>query len=439
MVSHLLSRSAHLMSMRWLIRLLLATLIVSVIHWSDSPSPYLAGGAVALILMLCSLKRRPVSLAPPWVPPWQARSRHVHWYSGIASRTGQTHGARCIDCLLRSLIGGARRWDARVTALTLAIQSGVVRSNARRTRRAQTSLESPARQSHPTSVASTVTPDLVAALTAATERSLAESGVTGHVGALESTRRSVTITLETLERSAGQTRQIRDMLRPRAPSVRWRGVDQLHIQLPFESSRNVAQLPPCVPILRCRAATRWWPLSETRPLILAGDALPTLYTMLDTLADTPGLLLYDPEQVLIARARAVSRWPAHSADALATACTHALQIAYRRTQASAAPSPSPLTLIVIAPDGATWRDLAPLLTQPDDEGVQLIVALTAGASHPAAQDVCQRGHIVEIGGFGNEMLPEACRPPGLATPRPGMVLAWQTPHRFWRGRPVRRA
>ncbi len=438
MVSHLLSRSARLISMRWLIRLLLAALVVSVVNWSDRPSPYLAGGAVALILMLCSLERRPVSLAPPWAPPWQASSRHVKWHSGIASRTGQTHEARYIHRLLGSLIGGVRRWAARVTALTLAIQLVVVRPKAHRKRRAQTSLESPARLSYPTSVASTVTPGVVAALTAATESALAERGVTGHVGALESTRRSVTITLETLERSAAQTRQIRDMLRPRAPSVRWRGVDKLHIQLPFESSRNVAQRPLCVPILRRRTATLWWPLSETRPLILAGDALPTLYALLDTLADTPGLLLYDPEQVLIARARAVSRWPAHSADALATTCTHALQIAYRRTQVSAASSPSPQTLIVVAPDGATWRDLAPLLAQPDDGGVRLIVALTAGASHPGARDVCRRGQVVEIGGFGNETLPEACRPPGLATPRPGMVLAWQTPHRYWRGRPVRR-
>jgi hypothetical protein len=427
------------MSMRWLIRLLLATLIVSVIHWSDSPSPYLAGGSVALILMLCSLKRRPVSLAPPWAPPWQASSRHVTWHSGIASQTGQTHRTQYIHALLRSLIDGARRWAARITALRLAIQLVVVRPKARRTRRAQKSLESPAQLSRPIPVASTVTRGVVAALTAATERALAESGVTGHVGVLESTRRSVTITLETLERSAGQTRQIRDLLRPRASSVRWRGVDQLHIQLPFESSRDVAQRPLCVPILRRCTTTLWWPLSETRPLILAGDAVPTLYTLLDRLADTPGLLIYDPEQVLSVPATAVDRWPAHSADALATACTHALHIAYCRTQASAAPSPSPLTLIVVAPDGAIWRDLAPLLAQPDHGGVRLIVALTAGASHPSAQDVCRRGQVVEIGGFGNETLPEACRPPGLASPRPGMVLAWQTPQRYWHGRPIRQA
>jgi hypothetical protein len=116
---------------------------------------------------------------------------------------------------------------------------------------------------------------------------------------------------------------------------------------------------------------------------------------------------------------------------------HALRSAFCRTQTLDAPSPAPLTLVVVAPDMAAWRDLTPILTGLDD-GVRLVVALTAGASHGAAQDACRLGQVVEIGAYGREALPEACRPPGLIAPRPGVALAWQTAQRFWRGTPIRR-
>ena len=95
-----------------------------------------------------------------------------------------------------------------------------------------------------------------------------------------------------------------------------------------------------------------------------------------------------------------------------------------------------MTLLVVAPDAAAWRDLTPLLAQWDDGGVRLILALTAPPSHAAAQDACRRGQIVEVGALGHAALPEACRPPGLAAPRPGMVLAWIEPQLAWRGTPI---
>jgi hypothetical protein len=183
--------------------------------------------------------------------------------------------------------------------------------------------------------------------------------------------------------------------------------------------------------------TLWWPLRETCPLILAGDALPVLHTLQDSLASLPRLLVYDPEQSLAAQASKCARWPTHTPDALALASAHALRTAFCRAQTPEVPPPAPLTLLVIAPDASAWRDLTPLLTGLDG-GVRLIVALTAGASHPSAQDACRLGQVVEIGAYGREGLPEACRPPGLLAPHPGTILAWQTGQCVWRGPPIRR-
>jgi hypothetical protein len=98
--------------------------------------------------------------------------------------------------------------------------------------------------------------------------------------------------------------------------------------------------------------------------------------------------------------------------------------------------PSSLILIAVDPPAAAWYDLTPLLMQRDS-GVCVVIALTAGATDSAAQDACRRGQVVEVGALGREGLPESCRPPGLAAPRPGMVVAWQSSRRQWRGAPIR--
>jgi hypothetical protein len=44
--------------------------------------------------------------------------------------------------------------------------------------------------------------------------------------------------------------------------------------------------------------------------------------------------------------------------------------------------------------------------------------------------------VIEIGSAGIERLPESHRPPELAGPSPGEVVAWRPGQVIWRGSPV---
>jgi hypothetical protein len=440
MVPDLFAHDAGLIVARRRMRLTLAALVINMVVWSYSPYPHLVAGAVVLLLALLFLGRRRALPSPPWTPPWQRRTRPTrNRRAPSAAPARRPRRTRRASSVRRALAAGLRRSAGAITTIAAAIVALPARLRKHGARWAQTLAAIPARRARPAPVAPTMLPGVVSALTAATEQALADAGVAGQVSASESTPRAITLTLQTTELSAAQTRHIRTALRVLAPAVRWTETHRLSVPLPLARSLVPDPVPPCVPILRRRAMTLWWPLTETHPLILAGDALPTLHALLDTLAGSPGLLLYDPEQTLTAHSLAGDRWPAHTPDALASACAHALRTAYCRTHQPNASLPAPLMLVVVAPDAEAWRDLASLLARPDDGGVRLILALTVGASHPAAQDACRRGAVVEIGALGRTALPEACRPPGLAAPRPGMVLAWQTPQRHWRGLPIRRS
>jgi hypothetical protein len=436
MGTDLLARGAALIAARWRRRLLLAALVIDMVLWGYDPAPALAGGAVVVpLLVLMCLRRRLRPRRPPWSPPWQAYGETSH--RRRPHRMGST-GVRRVPMLRR------RRQAVTIRAAAAILQALPARLRAHGWRWAQTMAALRAHLRRPAPIAPGLLPNMLAALTVATERALTEAGVVGEVNASESTPRAVALMLQISDLSPAQTRQIRTTLRVFAPALHWSGSPRLLVPLPLALSPEPTQAPCCVPILRRTNLGRvqtapilWWPLRETHPLVLAGDALPTLLAMLETLAGLPGLLLYDPEQTLTAQTTAGDRWPAHTPDALAITCAHALRTAYRCTHLPDAPLPPPLTLVVAAPDAEAWRDLTPLLSRPGG-GVRLILALTLGASHVAAQDACRRGHIVEIGALGHSDLPEACRPPGLAAPPAGMVLAWQTSHLVWRGAPIRR-
>jgi hypothetical protein len=417
-------RNTGVISARWRMRVVLAALVIGVVAWSYIPTPHLVGSALVLLLTLVFLRRRARSLpAPPWVPPWQE-------HTGLIDHRRLQAVAPARRPHRRSRARGP--WGALAAVQTVSAQMRVCA-----TCWAQVFAALPSQLPRPAPITPTVMPATIATLNAVVDHALADAGVAGQVAAIERTSRSASVSLQTHELSPAQTLAIRTTLRMHAPTVRWTGTQRLAVSLPLAASLHSTHAPLCVPILRRGAMTVWWPLRETRPLILAGDALPFLHVLLSSLASAPRLLLYDPEQTLTAQTSASACWPIHMPDALASASTHALRTAFCRTQTPDMSPSAPLTLVVVAPDAAAWRDLTPLLSGLDG-GVQLVLALTAGASHPAAQDACRLGQVVEIGAYGREALPEACRPPGLVPPRPGMALAWQTPQRFWRGTPIRR-
>jgi hypothetical protein len=436
------TRGALVMSRRWRMRVVLAALVVEVVVWSYVGTLYLAVGALVLLLLLLVLGRRSQPLPtppqlPPWVPPWQARTSHIDHRRLQVVAPAMRRRRRLWAVSLWSALGmGIRRWPrvGAAAVATLMAAPAWLRGHASHVSHILAAL--PSRLSRPNALTPTAMPAAIRALTALLDRTLAELGIAGQVATIEQTARGLTLCLQTHELNPTHMHAIRTTLRTHAPTARWTPNQRIRVPLPVAAPLDASCASPCVPILRRGRVTLWWPLREMRPLILVGDLVPVLLTLEDSLESLPRLLVYDPEQSLT-QASAGTRWPSHTPDALAIASTHAHFTAFCRAQTPDRTPPAPLTLLVVAPDMAAWRVLTPLLTGLSG-GVRLIVALTRGANHPAAQDACHFGHIVEIGASGREVLPEACRPPGLVPPRPGTILAWQTPQRFWRGTLIRR-
>jgi hypothetical protein len=264
-----------------------------------------------------------------------------------------------------------------------------------------------------------------------------QAGVDGGPVALSQTAAAVDIELaSTTLLSASQLRQIKVVLQTLSKDARWTPSGTLRVSLPVTMPPDTL-LSPCVPVLRRRRSTLWWPLVRVRHIVLAGDARLTLAAMvsaLTTVANRNALTfaLHDPEGEL--RSLALPQLAATS-DALASARLHSLRRAWAaQHQQPTAPEP-PLVLIAVTPDEIAWRDLAPLLADAD-AGVHVLVLLSASSGATEIRDACHQVSVIEVSGVEGVALPESHRPPGLLAPRTGDVLAWQSHRRTWRGTPI---
>lgn len=392
-------------------------LVVSVMLWCGGAPPQRVAGVLVLLAgqLIVARTKRVSTRRPPWSPPW---SREVAVSSKQLNRPSRWKQR------LPRLVKDARRIAAVVVEHVVVLPG-----------RGVTRLLSHHARAQATTEPSLALPVLLGGLVPAIEGALQEHGDHWPVIAIESGRRSVTLVFDRPKTNADSTKQMRERVRSRFPSARWIDIHRLRLPLPLTQPIATGLENLWAPIMRRRGTTLWWPLSEWRPWIIAGECAATTRAILGALAGAIDLL-YDPERSLGALLGADTSGLVHRPDALALACARSLRGAYARQRAPDGVLPPPLTLVVVAPDANVWQDLKLLLAQPHS-GVRLILVLSTGVSHPAAQDACQLGSVVEVGAYGVVALPEACRPPGLAAPPPGHMLAWHSAHDWWRGSPIR--
>jgi hypothetical protein len=283
-------------------------------------------------------------------------------------------------------------------------------------------------------------PLAIAALAAAVEMALTSVGAESAIIAMAQSPRALDIDIApSRPLTWSQRRRIATELHAATLSSRWVTATTLRIRLPVTIPSGAALLP-CVPVLRRRRTTIWWLLPHVRHILLAADAHGTLAAMLAALTRMASqhsltFALYDPAGEL--RSLALPQLAA-TPDALATARLRSLRAAWATQHQQVRENVPPLILVVVGPDELAWRDLAPLLSMPVTDGldVHVLVLLNATIQVAEVRDACYELPVIEVHGGGAEPLPESYRPAGMAPPRLGEVLAWQSAQCTWRGTPI---
>lgn len=268
-------------------------------------------------------------------------------------------------------------------------------------------------------------------------------------------RRTVTITVPLpMIGSASQQRQIIAACAQRGVRARWRddehlvldrtGIRMQCMRMPAEQAERAAWMGPetlrlWLPVAMTRHGMVWWPLHPGQHVILAGPPDRMVATVTARLAlviahrPAAPVLLHNPTQHPIALPSALEAQINARPDALSAARIAQLARDYteQRRMGPCTMLPPPI-LIVIAPRPEDWNDLTPLLRP--SSGVQVLLIPNAESWTSEAIGACHMVPVIEYGGTGDPIVPEAARPAHLAPPRPGMVLAWWAGGRpVWRG------